>query len=704
MKKLLTIIILLSLFSCKENITKDVFDYPETKKVDQVDDYFGTMVSDPYRWLENDTSAETSEWVNIQNELTRSYLDSLPYREKIQNRLTELWNYPKQGIPSKAGDNYFFYKNDGLQAQSVLYIMRGLDAEPEVFLDPNTLSKDGTVALASYKVSKDGQFFAYAISRSGSDWNEIFVIDVETKKQLSDHLNWVKFSGISWHGNGFYYSRYPAPKSGTELSALNQNHTVYFHQIGSSQTTDKVVFNDPENPAFSYYGGTTYDNKYLIIYGSESTNGNSLRVKNLHDNAQKFILIDQGFDYDFNIVDNIGDSLLILTNKGATNYRLVVVDTKDPELKFNDLIPQQDFPLQSVSVIGGKLFAQYIKDASDRVFMYQLNGDFVKEIELAGLGSLSGFNGNRNDSIVFYSYNSFIQPSSIYKFDVNKLTSELYFESEIDFDFDRYESNLVFVTSKDGTKVPAYITHKKGISLDGNNPTLLYAYGGFNISMTPSFSISNLVFLENGGVYVMACLRGGGEYGESWHKAGMRLNKQNVFDDFISTAEYLIDKKYTNKDKLAIRGGSNGGLLVGACLAQRPELFKVALPAVGVMDMLRYQKFSAGVFWVDEYGSSDDKEMFDYIYRYSPLHNLKSGVEYPATLVTTADHDDRVVPAHSFKFIASLQSHQKSNNPVLIRISKKAGHGAGKPTQKIIEEYTDIWTFVFKNLAIESIY
>ncbi|MBL6962788.1 MAG: S9 family peptidase [Bacteroidetes bacterium] len=704
MRNLSWLIVFALLFACNKKPENKKIVYPETKKVNQVDDYFGTEVADPYRWLENDTSSETAEWVAMQNDLTRAYLDSLPYLEKIKDRLTQLWDYPRQGVPVKGGNNYVFGKNDGLQAQSVLYIMKGLDSIPEIFLDPNKLSDDGTVALSSYKLSKNGNYFAYAISRSGSDWNEIYIMDVESKSQLTDHLEWVKFSGISWHGDGFYYSRYPAPKSGTELSALNQNHSIYYHQLGTDQSDDILVFNDPLNPSYSYYGGVTYDNRFMLVYGSESTNGNSLRFRRVQDNSKDFKLIDEGFNYNFNVVDNIGDSLLILTNKGASNYRLAVVDTKDPDLKLKDLIPQQDFPLQRASVTGGKIFAQYMKDATDHVFMYDLNGSFIKEIDMPGPGSISGFSGHSDDSLVFYSYTSFISPSSIYLFDVKKQTSELYFESEINFDFREYESKQVFISSKDGTQLPLFITHKKDIKLDGNNPVLLYGYGGFNISLSPSFSITNLVFLEHGGIYAMACLRGGGEYGEDWHKAGMRLNKQNVFDDFISAAEYLINKKYTKSDKMAIRGASNGGLLVGACLEQRPDLFKVALPAVGVMDMLRYQRFSAGVFWVDEYGSSDEKEMFDYIYRYSPLHNIKSGVNYPATLVTTADHDDRVVPAHSFKFIATLQEHQKSTNPVLIRISEKAGHGSGKPTQKIIEEYADMWTFVFKNLNIKVIY
>jgi prolyl oligopeptidase len=702
MKKIYFLLVFVWLFSCNKKQDNTMIIYPETKKVDQVDDYFGTEVSDPYRWLENDTSTETAEWVDMQNELTRDYLDSLSYRNQIMDRLTELWNYPKQGIPRKIGDYLFYYKNDGLQSQSVLYFRKGFDGMEEVMIDPNTLSDDGTVALSHYSVSKDGKYLAYAVSRSGSDWNEIFVLDVESKELLSDHLKWVKFSGIAWGKDGFYYSRYPAPEKGKELSALNQNHTIYFHQVGTSQASDKMVFRDKENPSYSYSGQITEDNRFFLIYGHESTNGNSLRYIDLWSNDAKVHVIDEGFDYDFAVIDNLGDSLLILTNKAASNYKLVLLNTSDEEKTLVDFIPQQDFPLKGANIIGEKVFATYMKDATDHVFIHDLAGQFIKEIELPGPGSLSGFGGKKSDSITFYSFTSFTYPSTIFKYDVTKQVSEVYFQPEIDFNFDDYESKQIMFTSNDGTKVPMFITHKKGLKLDGSNPALLYGYGGFNISLTPSFSIANLIFLENGGVYAMACLRGGGEYGEAWHKAGMRLNKQNVFNDFIAAANYLIDEKYSSSEKLAIRGGSNGGLLVGACMTQKPELFKVALPAVGVMDMLRYQKFSAGVFWVDEYGSSDDKEMFDYIYRYSPLHNIKAGVEYPTTLVTTADHDDRVVPAHSFKFIATLQEHQKSKNPVLIRISKKAGHGAGKPTQKIIEEYADIWTFTFKKSGCNS--
>lgn len=677
--------------------------YPETKKVDVVDDYFDTKVSDPYRWLEDDNSEETANWVIEQNNVTDQYLSQIPFRDKLKERFEKLYNFPKFGAPFRAGDKYYFFKNDGLQNQSVMYVKDKLDGEAKVFFDPNKLSEDGTISLATFAFSKDGKTFAYATASGGSDWNEYFVMDVASGKKLSDHLKWIKFSGMAWKDNGFFYSRFPEP-TGSELSTKNQYSKVYYHKIGDDQNKDVVIYEDPTKPDRGFSAGTTEDERFLIIYFSEGTSNNGFLVKDLSKPNSKFVSIVDDLNNNYSIVDNIDDKLLVLTDYNASNYKLVLIDPKNPAREnWKDVIPETKNVLQSVQIFGEKLFATYMQDASHHVYVYNLNGNFESEIKLPSLGSV-GFSGRRDDKIAFYSFTSFTFPSTIYKLDISTKKSDLYQQIELDFDFDNYETKQVFYQSKDGTKVPMFIVHKKGLQLDGNNPTYLYSYGGFNISLNPSFSTSRLMFLENGGVFAMPNIRGGGEYGEEWHKAGMLDKKQNVFDDFIAAAEYLIKEGYTNPSKLACAGGSNGGLLIGAVINQRPDLFKVAIPQVGVMDMLRFHKFTIGYYWAVEYGSSDDPEQFKYLYKYSPLHNIKTDLDYPATLVTTADHDDRVVPAHSFKYIATLQEKYTGENPVLIRIETKAGHGAGKPTSKIIDEVADVWGFIFYNLGIEPKY
>lgn len=677
--------------------------YPDTKIGNVVDDYFGTKISDPYQWLENDTAADVNAWVDEQNKLTQDYLAQIPFRDKIKSRLTEIWNYPKYSSPFKEGDYYYFFKNDGLQNQSVLYRQKGTSTEPEIFIDPNTLSADGTASLASLTFSKDHQFCAVGIAQSGSDWNEIFVMNVATKQKTSDVIKWVKFSGATWYKNGFYYSRYDEPTKGKEYSNANEYMKIYYHELGKSQQDDKLIYEDKANPLRYFNAGVTEDERYLIVNVSEGTSGSEILVRDLTQSSGKFITVFKGFENNYNVIDNVGDRILALTDFGAPRYRLVSVDPLNPESKnWKDIIPQGTDLLEGVSTCGGKLFATYLKDASTRLYSYDMNGQNKKEITLPGIGTASGISGKKGDKEAFYTFTSFTNPGEIYRYDLTSGKSELFRKTEVKFNANDFETKQVFYPSKDGTKIPMFIMHKKGLKLDGNNPTLLYAYGGFNISLTPSFSVSRIMFLENGGVYAIANLRGGGEYGEDWHKAGRLDKKQNVFDDFIAAATFLIKEKYTSSAKLAINGGSNGGLLVGACMTQRPELFKVALPAVGVLDMLKYHKFTIGWGWAVEYGSSDKKEQFDYLIKYSPLHNVKKDVNYPATMIMTADHDDRVVPAHSFKFAAELQSKQlPTGNPILIRIDKKAGHGAGKPTTKLIEDATDMYGFIFWNLGIK---
>jgi prolyl oligopeptidase len=679
--------------------------YPETKKVDHVDDYFGTKIADPYRWLEIDTAADVKDWVTRQNEVTNNYLAQIPYRQSIMDRFEKLYNYEKYGAPFKAGDNYFFFLNDGLQNQSVLYIQTSLDAEPELFLDPNKLSDDGTVALSTFSPSLDGKYVVYGTSTGGSDWVDMYVMEVATKTKMSDELNWVKFSGASWAKDGFYYSRYNAPKKGDKLSGKNEFHKVYFHKLGTLQSDDKLVFQDDKNPQRNFYAGTTEDQSFVYLVGSQGTSGNSFRAKNLKAGQKEFTVIVSDFDNEYSVIDNIGSKLLVLTDKDAPRYRLVLIDPKNPAPKnWKEIIPQKDEVLRSVSTAGGKIFANYMKDASSKIYIHKMDGTQESEVILPALGTAGGFGGKMADKEVFYSFSSFLYPSTIYRYNIESGESTLFRKSNIDFNVDDYETKQVFYKSKDGTEIPMFIVHKKGLKMDGNNPTLLYGYGGFNISLTPGFSVSRLIFLENGGIYAQANLRGGGEYGEDWHKAGMLDKKQNVFDDFISAGEYLVKEKYTSSKKLAIEGRSNGGLLVGACMLQRPDLFAVALPGVGVMDMLKYHTFTIGWAWAVEYGSSADSNHFQNLIKYSPVHNVLDGVSYPATLVTTADHDDRVVPAHSFKFISALQAKHKGDNPVLIRVEVDAGHGAGKPTEKIIEENGDKWAFVFENLGMKPIY
>ncbi|WP_372775449.1 prolyl oligopeptidase family protein [Mangrovibacterium sp.] len=698
MKQLVYLLIMTIMVSCSEKL-----NYPQTAKVDVSDEYYGTVVEDPYRWLENDTSAQTAEWVEVQNEVTFAYLNQLPNRDKISAQLTDLMNYERFGAPFKKAGKYFFYKNDGLQNQSVLYMTESLDGEATVLLDPNSLSDDGTIALAGITISEDAKYLVYSISRSGSDWNEIFVKDIETGQLLDDHLTWVKFSGLSWYDGGIFYSAYDAPEQGSELSKSNEYQKVFYHKIGTPQSEDILIKEDREHAKRMWGAGLTEDKRFLVLSSSEGTSGNALAIKDLTASDSDFVTLVDTYEFDFNVVDNVGNGLFVLTNYKAPKYRLIKIDTQHPgEEHWTEIIAEKGNVLESVSFNGGKLVAKYMKDAHNVIEVYAVDGTFDYELELPGLGSVGGFTGKKDDTESFFSYTSFNTPGEIYQYDFGKREMKLYFRPTVDFNPDDFVVKQEFFTSKDGTNVPMFIVHREDIQLDGNNPTLLYGYGGFNISLTPSFSSTRMVFLENGGVLAVANLRGGGEYGEDWHKAGTKLQKQNVFDDCIAAAQYLIDRNYTKPEKLALQGGSNGGLLVGAVINQRPDLFQVALPAVGVMDMLRYQNFTIGWAWASDYGRSDDnEEMFRYLYDYSPYHNLKSGQQYPAVLVSTADHDDRVVPAHSFKYAARLQENNAGNLPALIRIDTKAGHGAGKPTAKVIEEYTDIWAFTFYHLGLK---
>ncbi|HMQ89622.1 MAG TPA: prolyl oligopeptidase family serine peptidase [Flavilitoribacter sp.] len=671
--------------------------YPETKTVEQTDDYHGTMVADPYRWLEADTAQAVEEWVKTQNQATFDYLEKIPYREKIEERLTELVNYPRYTSPFRAGEYYFFYKNDGLQNQSVIYIQKGLEGEPEVFIDPNALSRDGTVAINIIGISQDDKYIAYSQSEAGSDWSQIRVMEIAGKKQLPDVLKWVKFSGAGWHKDGFFYSRYPEPRSGEELSGNNLYHSVYYHKLGDDQSRDKLVYEDRQNPNMYHFCSVTEDGKYLILNAAPGTDGYATYYKNLETDGD-FVPLFEGYDHKSNVVDHVNGKFLALTDIDAPKYRLVEIDPKNPAKEnWKEIIPESEDLLQSVATGGGKLFANYLKNATDRFYQLDYDGGNKKEIDLPGLGSAGGFSGKKEDKILFYTFTSFTYPNTIFKYDLATGQSELFNKTSLQFNPEDYVEKQIFYKSKDGTPVSMFIVHKKDLKMDGKNPCYLYAYGGFNISLTPSFSATRIVLLENGGVFAMPNLRGGGEYGEEWHKAGMLLNKQNVFDDFIAAGEYLIAEQYTSKEKLAIAGGSNGGLLVGAAMTQRPDLFAVALPAVGVMDMPRYHLFTVGKGWIPEYGSSDDPANFKNLLSYSPLHNIKDGVTYPSTLITTGDHDDRVVPAHSFKFAAQLQKSHNGKNPVIIRIETRAGHGAGKPIAKVLEEQADIWSFFFYN-------
>lgn len=702
MKNLLLIlpVILFVMASCKKEVK--TWTYPDSKKSDVSDVYFGDTVPDPYRWLENDTAADVKEWVKEQNAVTDQYMATIPFRESLYQEFTRIWDFPKYGTPSKKGNRRFFMKNDGLQNQYVLYMQTGEEGEPEVLLDPNTFSEDGTIALSGISISNDGKYLAYKTSTGGSDWNEIRVMDIESRKMLDDHLHWIKFSGIAWLDDGFFYSAYDAPEKGLELSGKNEFHKVYFHKIGEPQSQDKLFFEDPRNPQLSVSVTTDEDGKFIFLSSSQGTSGNRLMVKEAKGTNTAFHTINGDFDYDFDVVDVVDDKLLVMTNYKAPRYRLILVDPfRTEETHWQEFVPETDAVLRSASYIGGKIITTYLRDAKSMAMVYDKDGSFMHEVQFPTIGTVSGFSGDKNDNEAFYSFSSYTYPTTIYKYDVARNTSEIFHKVDVAYNPEDYETKQIFFKSKDGKEVPMFVTHRKGIRLDGHNPLLLYGYGGFNISLTPGFSVSNMPFIDNGGVYVVVNLRGGGEYGKEWHEAGTKLQKQNTFDDFISAAEWLIQNKYTSSDKLAILGGSNGGLLVGACMTQRPDLFKVALPQVGVLDMLRYHKFTIGWAWAGDYGTSDESaEMYAYLKGYSPLHNIKEGVSYPATLVTTADHDDRVVPAHSFKFIATLQEKDAGKNPVLIRIETDAGHGAGKPTSKVIEETTDRWAFTMYNLGM----
>lgn len=694
-----TIIIVLSCQKNEKNtdLMQAKLIYPATKTVDQKDNYNGTEIEDPYRWLEIDTAADVEEWVQAQNALTFDYLSKIPYRQQIEERYTELFNYAKYGVPFRAGDYYFFPKNDGLQNQAVWYAQKGLDGKPEVFLDANKMAKDGSISINPIGTSQDDKYFAYSKSAAGSDWSEIHIVDIASKKELPDVLKWAKFSGASWSKDGFFYSRYPAPAPGAELSGNNQFHSVYYHQLGEAQSNDKLIYEDKKNPSYYHNAGVSEDGKYLFLYAAPGTDGFATYYKDL-EKEEPIKLLFEGYGNKSTVVHNIGTKFLVLTDLDAPNYRLIEVDITKPEKKnWKDIIPTGENLLQNVNSGSGKLFVNYLVNATDRHYQMNYDGSGKQEIKLPGLGSASGFGGKEEDKVQFYSFTSFVYPSTVFKYDPATGKSEAFFKSDLKFNPDDYVEKQVFYKSKDGTKVSMFLVHQKDLKLDGNNPTNLYAYGGFNINMTPGFSASRLILLENGGVYAMPNLRGGGEYGEAWHQAGMLDKKQNVFDDFIAAAEYLIQEKYTSNKKLAISGGSNGGLLVGAVMVQRPELFAVAFPAVGVLDMLRYHKFTIGKGWIPEYGSAENPQQFPYLIKYSPLHNLKPNVKYPSTMITTADHDDRVVPAHSFKFAAQLQKSHAGDNPVIIRIDTNAGHGGGKPTSKIIEEQADIWSFFFYN-------
>ncbi|WP_245709588.1 prolyl oligopeptidase family serine peptidase [Flavobacterium degerlachei] len=681
---------------------KNPLKYPETKKGETVDVYFGTNVNDPYRWLEDDRSAETAAWVKAENKVTYGYLEQIPFRDEMKNRMEKLWNYEKIGAPSQEGKYTYYSKNDGLQNQSVVY-RKDAAGKEEVFLDPNTFSKDGTTSLGGMDFSKDGSKVAYAISEGGSDWRKVILMDALTNKVLEDTIIDVKFSGLSWRGNeGFYYSSYDKPK-GSELSAKTDQHKLYFHKLGTSQKEDQVIFGADQKRR--YVGGNvTEDDRYLVITAATSTYGNELYIKDLSKPNSPIVTVVDNFNSDNYVMDNEGSKLFIVTDLNAPNKRIVTVDVSNPKAEnWKDFIPETEnvlFP----STSSGFIFANYMIDAVSAVKQYDYSGKLIRDIQLPGIGTAGGFGGKKKDKTVYYSFTNYTTPGTIYSLEPKSGKSAVYAKPKVDFNSDQYESKQVFYTSKDGTKVPMIITYKKGLKLNGKNPTMLYGYGGFNVNLTPSFSIANAVWMENGGVFAVPNLRGGGEYGKKWHDAGTKMQKQNVFDDFIAAAEYLIAQKYTSSDFLAIRGGSNGGLLIGATMTQRPDLMKVALPAVGVMDMLRYHTFTAGAGWAYDYGTAQDsKEMFEYIKGYSPVHNVKAGTHYPATMVTTGDHDDRVVPAHSFKFAAELQEKQTGNNPTLIRIDVKAGHGAGKSVSATIQENVDIQAFTLYNMGFKAL-
>ena len=708
MKRLFLLLSLpLLMFACdtqqKETQTEEIaLDYPETEKVDTFDVYFGDTVADPFRWLENDTSQQTAEWVKAQNKVTFNYLDQIDYRDELKARLKELLDYERISAPNKNGDYYYFYKNDGLQNQSVLYRKKSLDGEAEVFLNPNEFSEEGTISLAGTSFTEDGSLMAFLISEGGSDWRKAIVLDTETKEQVGDTLRDLKFTGLSWKGkDGFYYSSYDKPKEGSALSAKTQHHKLYYHKLNTPQSQDQLVFGGEKQPRRYIGAYLTEDERFLVVSAAQSTSGNELYIKDLSKPNSEFKTIVGNFDSEQHVIGNEGERLLLETNLDAPNRRVVETNFSNPGPKnWENVIPEQE-QVMNASTAGQKIFASFLKDAKTEVNQYDYQGNMERKIELPDIGSAYGFSGDEEDSTLYYTFTSFTYPSTIFQYDIESGESTEYERPNIDFDPNDYETKQVFYTSKDGTKVPMFIVHKKGLKMDGTNPTYLYAYGGFNISLTPSFSATRLAWLENNGIYAQPNLRGGGEYGDEWHKAGTKQQKQNVFDDFIAAGEYLIENNYTSSDYLAIAGGSNGGLLVGATMTQRPELMKVALPAVGVLDMLRYHKFTAGAGWAYDYGTADEsKEMYEYLKGYSPLHNIEEGVVYPSTMVTTADHDDRVVPAHSFKFAATLQEKHAGKNPVLIRIETDAGHGAGTPVSKQIEQVADIYAFVWNEMGV----
>ena len=697
MKKLVSAIIILSILP----VTSQTIKYPITKKEKVTDSYFGTEIQDDYRWLEDDLSTSTSEWVKAENEVTFNYLKQIPFRKELKARMEKLWNYEKVSAPFKRGSYTYYYKNNGLQNQSVLYRKNAKGVE-EIFLDPNTLSSDGTTSLAGVEFTKDGSLVAYTISKAGSDWNQLIVLDAKTKKQVGDQINDLKFSSVSWVGSdGFYYSSYDKPV-GSELSAKTDQHKLYYHKLGTSQKSDKVIFGESVKRRY-VSANVTEDERFLVITAATSTSGSELYIKDLSNPNSTIVTIMNHFDNDSQVLDNVGSKLYIVTNLNAPNKKVITVDAAKPTSEnWVDFIPETKNVL-SVSTGAGFIFANYMKDAVSAVYQYDYNGKMLREVKLPGIGTAGGFSGLRDEKVLYYSFTNYVVPGSIYSYNPKNGNSTIYYSPKVDFVSSDYESKQIFYTSKDGTKIPMIITHKKGLKLDGKNPTILYGYGGFNISLTPTFSVANAVWMEQGGIYAVANLRGGGEYGKAWHNAGIKLQKQNVFDDFIAAGQYLIDNKYTSSDYLAIRGGSNGGLLVGAVMTQRPDLARVALPAVGVLDMLRYHTFTAGAGWAYDYGTAEDsKEMFDYLMSYSPVHNVKKA-KYPATLITTGDHDDRVVPAHSFKFAAKLQEYQQGDNPVLIRIETNAGHGAGKPVSKMIDEIVDIYAFTLYNMGFKEL-
>jgi prolyl oligopeptidase len=680
--------------------------YPATRKDTTVsDNYQGTTISDPFRWLEEDQSAETKEWVTRQNIVTNGYLSQIPFRDKVKARLEQIFDYEKYAPPFKEGGKFYFFKNDGLQNQSVLYVQDNLNSNAETVLDPNKFSTDGTTSLGELGFSQDGHYLAYSTSVGGSDWRTIVVKDLQTGEMRTDEIKWVKFSGIAWQGDGFYYTHFPEPKKGDELKAANKFGAVYFHKLGTAQSADKLVYADKAHPDRSFGGSTTDDEHFLVVSGWESTSGNAIYVKDLTKANVAFVPIVTTYEKDFAVVDNIDNKLLILTNHDAPNQHLMLVNPEKPEsANWEILIPEDPADvLQSAEICGGKIVCSYLHNASSSLRVFDLAGKLIQEVKLPEIGTVNGLTGKPKDQMAFFSFTSFLRPNTIYSLDMNTMEIKVFKAPKIDFNPDLFTTEQVWYASKDGTKVPMFITRKKNIAYDGQNPTLLYGYGGFNISITPTFSPSKAALLENNGIFAVANIRGGGEFGEKWHKSGTKCQKQNVFDDFIGAAQFLIEKKYTSPPRLAIQGGSNGGLLVGACMTQRPDLFGVCFPAVGVLDMMRYHQFTIGYAWATDYGRSDNAEDFPCLIKYSPLHNVKK-TAYPATMITTADHDDRVVPAHSFKFAATLQENQQGTNPTLIRIETSAGHGAGKPTSKQIEEASDILSFMFFNMKMQVIY